>query len=143
MNNKSKGIAIVLAFFLGCWGVHKFYLGETKKGYVYLAIGIIGLFAWFPLLITSVLTIIDIFKLLFMSDEEFNSTFCSAAHNITIQPEFTPTSRVISDVETTEIEEVVTENDNQNNEAGFTFCTDCGAKVAIGSKFCTSCGKPM
>lgn len=143
MNNKSKGIALVLTFFFGCWGAHKFYLGDTKKGFIYLVLGFIGLFTWLPLFITGILSLIDFFKLIFMSDEEFNSEFCSATHNVTVQPEFTPTSRIISDVETTDVEEVVAENDNQNDKAGFTFCTDCGAKVAVGSKFCTSCGKPM
>ena len=39
MNQKSKTTAILLALFLGCWGVHLFYLGEKKKGIIYLDSG--------------------------------------------------------------------------------------------------------
>lgn len=35
--NKSQGVAIALAYFLGLFGGHRFYLGETKKGLIYLA----------------------------------------------------------------------------------------------------------
>jgi len=33
---KSKLVAALLAIFLGGFGVHKFYLGDTKLGVVYL-----------------------------------------------------------------------------------------------------------
>lgn len=36
--DKSRGIAIALAYFLGLFGVHRFYLGETKKGLIYLGL---------------------------------------------------------------------------------------------------------
>ena len=31
-SDKNKTVAILLCLFLGCLGVHNFYLGETKKG---------------------------------------------------------------------------------------------------------------
>ena len=37
-------IAAVLAFFLGGFGVHKFYLGVNKVGVIYLLITILGSF---------------------------------------------------------------------------------------------------
>lgn len=36
-DNKSKNITIILAIFLGVFGVHKFYLGEYKSGIMYAA----------------------------------------------------------------------------------------------------------
>lgn len=35
---KSRGVAIALAYFLGLFGGHRFYLGEMKKGLIYLAL---------------------------------------------------------------------------------------------------------
>jgi len=37
MLKNNKTIAGILAFFLGTLGVHRFYLGEWKKGLLYLA----------------------------------------------------------------------------------------------------------
>ena len=33
---KSKTTAVLLAFFLGGLGLHKFYLGKTFQGFLYL-----------------------------------------------------------------------------------------------------------
>ena len=48
---KSKGVAIVLALFLGGIGVHKFYLGRGGQGVLYL------LFCW--TFVPSFLALID------------------------------------------------------------------------------------
>ena len=66
-SRKSKGIAILLAIFLRGFGIHKFYLGQTLWGIVYL------LFFW-----TFTPAIISLFKvviLLFMNETEFNQRF--------------------------------------------------------------------
>ncbi len=42
---KKKGVAFVLAFFLGIFGVHRFYLGQRKLGLIYFASFVLGLFA--------------------------------------------------------------------------------------------------
>lgn len=39
---KSVGLAYVLWFFLGSLGIHKFYIGDSKKGLLYLILGIVG-----------------------------------------------------------------------------------------------------
>ncbi len=44
---KSVGVAYLLLIFLGTLGIHKFYLGKTLWGTVYLLLGIIGLGSWF------------------------------------------------------------------------------------------------
>ena len=78
---KNKIIAALLAFFLGEWGIHKFYLNGQKQGKKYLiwcivgvllSIAVIGLI---PLIILFFAKIIDGIGLLFMSDEEFDEKY--------------------------------------------------------------------
>ncbi len=40
---KSKTLAAILAFFLGFYGVHSFYMGNSKKGLIQLILGLGGL----------------------------------------------------------------------------------------------------
>ncbi len=54
--DKDKLVAILLAFFLGGFGIHNFYLGETKKGLLRL------LTCWFGL--GGLLALIDFIKML-------------------------------------------------------------------------------
>lgn len=132
MNQKSKIAAILLAFFLGGWGVHLFYLGEKKKGVVYLIIGIFGLFFWFPLIVTCVLAIIDIFRYLFMSDAEFAAKYSGGTNmqNNAGNQAYNYSQQV--------------NNQQMSINAGtpedFTFCTTCGTKIPKGTTFCPSCG---
>ncbi|WP_459588000.1 TM2 domain-containing protein [Corynebacterium camporealensis] len=45
---KSWIAALLLCFFLGSWGVHNFYLGNTTKGVVQLVMWILGMLTvWF------------------------------------------------------------------------------------------------
>lgn len=60
---KSKGIALLLAIFLGGFGIHRFYLGQSGAGILYL------LFFW--TLIPFFLSLIDIIGLLTKSKDEF------------------------------------------------------------------------
>ena len=130
MNQKSKSTAALLAFFLGCWGVHQFYVGNKKKGVIMLIIGIFGLFFFVPLLITGIIALIDFIKYLTMSDAEFQK-LCGAVNN-----NANPAAPSYS------------ENNFQSQQSPalveepkeFTFCVECGAKIAKDSKFCPSCG---
>lgn len=72
---KSKTAAILLCFFLGCWGAHKFYLKETGLAAVMLVIGFFGLFLFLPLLITGIWSLIDLIRIACMSDAEFNAKY--------------------------------------------------------------------
>ena len=130
MNQKSKTTAILLALFLGCWGVHLFYLGENKRGFVYLVIGGIGLFFFIPLLISGILALIDLIKYAKMSDAEFaakysggggQANFNNSTPSYTQQVNNQPTSYAATPED-------------------FTFCTTCGTKIPKGTKFCPSCG---
>ncbi|MDB5272231.1 MAG: hypothetical protein JWO58_598 [Chitinophagaceae bacterium] len=64
---KSKSTAALLAFFLGGVGMHRFYLGQTGLGVVYL------LFFW--TLIPAVAAFVDFIIFLTVSDEKFNAKY--------------------------------------------------------------------
>jgi TM2 domain-containing membrane protein YozV len=61
---KSKGTAIVLALLLGGLGAHKFYLGQTLQGFLYL------LFCW--TFIPSIVAFIEAIVLMFTSKQTFD-----------------------------------------------------------------------
>lgn len=60
---KSKVIAILLALFLGRYGIHKFYLGKPGWGFVYL------IFSRFDFMMF--LSICDAFVYLFMNQDKW------------------------------------------------------------------------
>lgn len=64
---KDKNLAVILAFFLGGLGIHRFYLGQTLLGVIYLV------FCW--TFIPLCLSIIDFFAFIFMSQNKFNSKY--------------------------------------------------------------------
>lgn len=64
---RSKSTALILCFFLGGIGGHKFYLGQTFLGVMYL------LFCW--TFIPGLIALLEFFLLLFMSEDEFNRRF--------------------------------------------------------------------
>ncbi len=78
---KEKIVAALLAFFLGVWGIHWFYLNEQTKGKKYLIWCIVGiLLSWaiiglIPLVVLAIMALVDTFKILFMTDEEFDEKY--------------------------------------------------------------------
>jgi TM2 domain-containing membrane protein YozV/ribosomal protein L40E len=66
-NGKSKVAAALFAFFLGGFGVHKFYLGQVGLGILYL------LFCW--TFIPAIIAFIEFILLLTMSDDTFNQKY--------------------------------------------------------------------
>jgi TM2 domain-containing membrane protein YozV len=66
-NGKSRIAAALLAFFLGGFGVHKFYLGQVGLGLLYLV------FFW--TIIPSIIAFIEFVLLLVMSDERFSRQY--------------------------------------------------------------------
>ena len=75
---KSKVTAILLAFFFGGIGIHKFYLGQNKVGLVYLLTFILGLatstyiIGLIPIAILGVIAFIDFINLITISDVDFD-----------------------------------------------------------------------
>lgn len=62
MQNKSKVAAGVLAILLGSLGIHHFYLGNTKKGLIFLLVSVLTCGIAAPIM--SILSIIDGVKIL-------------------------------------------------------------------------------
>ena len=72
---KSRIAAAVLAFFLGCFGAHKFYLRQTTQGVIYFLCGTIGWGLLLPGLIVTLFSLIEMVIYLTMSDNEFYETY--------------------------------------------------------------------
>ena len=66
-HGKSRIAAALLAFFLGGFGVHRFYLGNIGLGFLYL------LFCW--TFIPSIVAFVEFIFFLVMSDAEFDSRY--------------------------------------------------------------------
>lgn len=60
---KSKPVSLILAFFFGWFGGHKFYLGQMTSGVLYL------LFSW--TLVPALLSLYFIVTHIFLTEEEF------------------------------------------------------------------------
>jgi TM2 domain-containing membrane protein YozV len=74
---RNRVAAALIAFFFGGFGIHKFYLGQTISGIIYL------LFFW--TLIPSIIAFFEFLILLFMSDRafdaQFNYNYITSGHN--------------------------------------------------------------
>ena len=68
---KNRMTAALLALFLGGFGIHQFYLGNSGKGVLYLILTLTIIGA----LVTAVLALIDFITYLTKSDEEFNQLY--------------------------------------------------------------------
>lgn len=64
---KTKYTAILLCFFGGGLGIHKFYLGQNVEGILYL------LFCW--TFIPALIAFVEFFALILISDTEFNTKY--------------------------------------------------------------------
>lgn len=69
VGNKNKMTAAIIAFFLGSIGIHKFYLGRTMAGVLYLV------FCWTG--IPALLALIDFIVLLTMNEHDFDLKYNS------------------------------------------------------------------
>ncbi|ESQ86170.1 hypothetical protein AEAC466_02965 [Asticcacaulis sp. AC466] len=65
--NKSRVTALVLAFFLGGLGAHKFYLGQTVWGVIYL------LFFW--TCVPAIVAFVEFLILAFSTDAAFDAKY--------------------------------------------------------------------
>ena len=71
MTKKDKIIAAIIAFFLGGFGIHKFYLRQNGWGVMYLVL--------FWTFVPAIISIIEGIYYLFMSKKEFDEEYNSAA----------------------------------------------------------------
>ena len=77
---KSKVTAGLLAIFLGGLGIHKFYLGYTGSGLVYLLVNTIGwvvtiFLAGLPNIALGIIALIEGIIYLTKSDDDFEQTY--------------------------------------------------------------------
>lgn len=127
MKTKSKTTAVVLALLLGGLGAHKFYLGQTLQGILYLV------FCW--TFIPLIVSVVDIIMYLTMSDQAFQEKYCGGVianpqQQIYQQPYQQPYQQ-----------QVLPRQYNQQGQN--VFCSSCGTKVEVGTKFCPSCGNQI
>ena len=78
--SKDKTVAGILAILLGGLGIHKFYLGFTGPGLVFLLVNTVGwLVTWIllgiPNMVLGVIAVIEGIIYLTKSDEEFEQTY--------------------------------------------------------------------
>ena len=79
-SGKNKTTAGLLAIFLGGWGIHKFYLGYTVPGIIFLLVNTIGfaftwLLFWTPNFTVGLIVFIEGIIYLTKSDEDFEQTY--------------------------------------------------------------------
>lgn len=70
-SSKSRAVAILLAFFLGLFGIHKFYLGQNKLGLCYLLATLFLGWAGVGVILVGIACIIDCIVYITMSHEDF------------------------------------------------------------------------
>ena len=56
---KSRAASGVLCFFLGCLGIHNFYLGRTGRGVCQLILFLVGLVTAIPLIVVCIWVLIE------------------------------------------------------------------------------------
>jgi len=64
---KSKTVAVLLALLLGGIGAHKFYLGKTGMGILYL----LFVWTWIP----AIIALIEGIRYALMSEDEFQKAY--------------------------------------------------------------------
>lgn len=74
-NDRNKIVAALLAFFLGVFGVHRFYLGRTGTGIVMLVLTC----TFVGLIVTGIWAFVDFIRYLIMSDREFAERYARKA----------------------------------------------------------------
>ena len=74
---KQRRIAVVLAFFLGSLGIHKFYMGKTVPGIIALLVSLIGSIftCGIAICVMQIISVIECLFYLCMSDDEWQKTY--------------------------------------------------------------------
>ncbi len=76
VGHKDKGVAALLAFFLGAFGAHKFYLNKTGAGITMLLLSTVGCILLFiPPLIMALIAFIEFIIYLVTDDAEFQRKY--------------------------------------------------------------------
>lgn len=147
---KNKYVAAALAFFLGGLGVHKFYLGKTWQGILYLV------FCW--TYIPAILGLIESIMYLVMDQRKFNEQYNNQAGNIPEYTEYEEAEVVSSKPQRAQsipekTQETSTTYKRKNRflpdeeqveaKSDKKICPKCGAENDIENNFCESCGTKL
>lgn len=140
MKTKSKTTAIVLALLLGDAGIHKFYLGQTLQGVLYL------IFCW--TFIPVILAIVDAIIYISMSDQAFQQKYCGGVVNQqqqmyqqTYQQPYQP--QPMQQPYQQQVPQHQMPQQQYIAQGQTSFCPSCGTKIDAGTKFCPSCGSQI
>ena len=73
-NGKPRVLVFALAWFLGFIGAHRFLLGDTKAGALYVLAVLTSIFLFgIPMLISMGFLFIDLYQILATDEEEFST----------------------------------------------------------------------
>ena len=76
-HGQSRGIAALLAIFLGSLGVHYFYLGKTTAGIIFLVISLVSCGS-----VAAILSLIQGIMMLCMTNEEFERRYITTTSTL-------------------------------------------------------------
>jgi TM2 domain-containing membrane protein YozV/RNA polymerase subunit RPABC4/transcription elongation factor Spt4 len=74
-SGKNRGVAALLAIFLGTLGIHFFYIGKIGAGFVNLAISLLGSFIMVGPVVIGILSVIQGIRMLTMTPAEFDAHY--------------------------------------------------------------------
>lgn len=72
---KERTTAALLAFFLGAFGAHKFYLGRQQAGTIMLLVSLFGSFLIVPIVVMGVVALVEFIIYLTKTDQEFQQIY--------------------------------------------------------------------
>lgn len=76
LGHKNRIVAGLLAFFVGSFGIHKFYLGYNGAGIIMLICSLLGwVLLWIPTAIVALIALIEAVIYFTRSDAQFHDTY--------------------------------------------------------------------
>ena len=74
---------ILLALFLGLFGIHKFYVGKNAQGIIYLLLTTLFCWTFIVPIIIGIIALFDLIVALASTDKEFNERYKVEGENLT------------------------------------------------------------
>lgn len=138
---KDKNTAALLAFLLGGFGAHKFYLGKTTEGWWYLAALIAGFWTVIIPIIILIVCLIDAIKLFSMDDDafnaEYNKEYFKGSFHSYQQPQQTSYQQPRPQYTPTQANNSTSSSSSKPTKR----CPYCGEEILEVAKKCKYCGE--